>query len=117
MDQFSIGDVIEHRLMPGYTMAVAGTRDCEADSVHPEPHLAYKVTDPEGNEDWLCAMDIQRPGDGLSWGGGTGPRGASVNHGASFSCGAGVPKLLRLSLPPGFPPVTRFGLAEGEQYS
>jgi hypothetical protein len=23
-----------------------------------EKHLAYKITDPEGNEDWLCGYDV-----------------------------------------------------------
>jgi|HubBroStandDraft_4_1064222.scaffolds.fasta_scaffold538057_4 hypothetical protein len=61
MDQFKPGDIIEHRLMPGFTMPVLETRECETDSNRPEPHLAYKVEDPEGNEDWLCAYDVQRP--------------------------------------------------------
>ena len=49
MDQFKAGDIIEHRLMPGFPMPVLETRDCETDGNRPEPHLAYKVTDPEGN--------------------------------------------------------------------
>jgi hypothetical protein len=61
MDQYKTGDVIEHKLMPGFTMTVEDARDCETDSNRPEPHLAYKITDPEGNEDWLCAYDVQRP--------------------------------------------------------
>lgn len=81
MDQFEAGDVIEHRLMPGYTMKVLGTKDCETDGNRPEPHLAYQVTDPEGNPDWLCAHDVQKPGEGLPWGGGGGPRGASYSNG------------------------------------
>ena len=39
MDQFKAGDIIEHRLMPGFTMTVLETRDCETDSNRPEPHL------------------------------------------------------------------------------
>jgi len=67
MDQFKPGDIIEHRLMPGFTMPVQETRDCETDGSRPEPHLAYRVTDPEGNEDWLCHMDVQQPGQNLAW--------------------------------------------------
>jgi hypothetical protein len=67
MDTFKTGDIIEHRLMQGFTMTVLETRDCETDSTRPEPHLAYKVTDPEGSDDWLCAMDVQRPGQNLAW--------------------------------------------------
>ena len=49
MDQFKTGDTIEHRLMPGFTMPVLDTRDCEIDGNRPESHLAYKVEDPDGN--------------------------------------------------------------------
>lgn len=64
---FKTGDKIEHRLMPGFTMTVEDTRECETDANRPEPHLALKVTDPDGNEDWLCSHDVQRPGEGLPW--------------------------------------------------
>lgn len=64
---YKVGETIEHRLLPGFTMQVLDTRDCETDSARPEPHLAYKVIDPEGSEDWLCAHDVQRPGEGLPY--------------------------------------------------
>lgn len=67
MQQYKKGDVIEHRLMPGFTMTVLDTRECETDANRSEPHSAYQVTDPEGNADWLCAMDVQRPGEGRAW--------------------------------------------------
>lgn len=67
MEQFKAGDTIEHRLMPGFTMTVKDTRPRETDPNRPEEHLAYKVTDPEGNDDWLCGHDVQKPGEGLSW--------------------------------------------------
>ena len=35
MDQFKAGDIIEHRLMPGFTMPVQETRDCETDGSLP----------------------------------------------------------------------------------
>ena len=41
--------------------------DCETDSGRPDPHLAYKISDPDGNEDWLCAHDVQKPGQNLAW--------------------------------------------------
>ena len=47
-------------------------------------------------------------------GGGTGPRGAAMNNGASFSNGPETPRLIRRSLPPGPQPVTRFSLGEGD---
>ena len=53
--------------MPGFTMPVQETRQCMTDSNRPEPHLAYRITDPDGNTDWLCAMDVQRPGQNLAW--------------------------------------------------
>ncbi len=34
------------------------TEPCETDSARPETHDQYKVIDPEGNEDWLCAYDV-----------------------------------------------------------
>jgi hypothetical protein len=49
--------------------------------------------------------------EGLSRGGPGGERGAS------FSNGPGTPRLISRSLPPGPPPVTRFGLMEGERYA
>ncbi len=67
VEQYEAGTLIEHRLMPGFTMTVQDTRDCETDANRPDPHKAYKVTDPEGNEDWLGAHDVQRPGEGLAW--------------------------------------------------
>ena len=67
MDQFKAGDIIEHRLMPGFTMPVLEARECETDANRSEPHLAYRVTDPDGNDDWLCAMDVQKPGQNLAW--------------------------------------------------
>lgn len=75
MDQFGVGDAIEHQYMPGFTMTVQETRECEQDFARPESHLAYKITDPEGNEDWLCAYDVRKPA------GGAGPRGASFSNG------------------------------------
>lgn len=68
MEQFKAGDVIEHRLVPGFTMPVRETAGCETDPARPEPHLKYKVIDPEGNTDWVCAYDVQRPGQNLPWG-------------------------------------------------
>jgi hypothetical protein len=68
MDQFKAGDLIEHRLMPGFTMPVHEAKPRETDSARPEPHLKYRITDPDGNTDWLCHMDVQAPGANLPWG-------------------------------------------------
>lgn len=68
MDQYKTGDIIEHRLMPGFTMPVEDTRPCETEPNRPWPHLAYRVKDPQGCTDWLCAYDVQRPGENLPWG-------------------------------------------------
>lgn len=59
MTSFKAGDRIEHVLMPGFVMTVLDTRACETDFARPEPHLAYKIRDPENNEDWLCAHDVR----------------------------------------------------------
>ncbi len=54
----AVGDKIEHKLMPGFTMTVQEARVCETDTGRPELHDAFRVTDPDGNEDWLCAYDV-----------------------------------------------------------
>jgi hypothetical protein len=54
------GDKIEHNLMPGFVMVIEGMDSCEIDGARPEPHMKYKVHDPEGNVDWLCAYDVSR---------------------------------------------------------
>ena len=50
---------IEMTLMPGYVMEVLAEEACETDTGRPDPHSQYKVIDPDGNEDWLCAYDIR----------------------------------------------------------
>lgn len=52
------GDRIAHDLMPGFVMTVLEVRDCERDTNRYLPHSEYRITDPEGNEDWLCAFDV-----------------------------------------------------------
>lgn len=56
----SHGDKIEHDLMPGFVMTVEDIAPCEIDGTRPEGHAKYKITDPDGNEDWLCAYDVHR---------------------------------------------------------
>jgi hypothetical protein len=53
-----VGATIEHNLMPGFPMTVLATKPCETDANRPVRHEAYKIIDPEGNEDWLCAADV-----------------------------------------------------------
>lgn len=60
MEPFKPGDTIEHTLMPGFRMKVLETAECEIDANRPDPHLQYKITDPDGHEDWLCAHDVRR---------------------------------------------------------
>lgn len=60
LPQFEAGDRIEFDLMPGYPMTVLEVRACEEDAVRPGPHLAYRVIDPEGSPDWLCAHDVHK---------------------------------------------------------
>jgi len=57
-----VGDFIEYKLMPGFRMEVLEVAPCEPSPVRPEPHDQYKVIDPEGNEDWLCAHDVRKVG-------------------------------------------------------
>lgn len=56
----AVGDHIEHELMPGFTMTVLDTVDCETDANRSEPHQMFKIKDPVGNEDWLCAFDVRK---------------------------------------------------------
>lgn len=58
-DCYQVGDVIEHTGLPGFRMRVREVGDC-ADEIRPESHPRYKVIDPEGCEDWLCAYDARR---------------------------------------------------------
>lgn len=60
MDRFNTGDTIEHELMPGFPMTIQEVADCEVDANRDEPHAQYKITDPEGAEDWLCAQEVRR---------------------------------------------------------
>jgi hypothetical protein len=53
-----LGHKIEHDLMPGFVMEVRGVGSCETDGARSEPHARFKITDPDGNEDWLCAYDV-----------------------------------------------------------
>lgn len=56
----AVGEKIEHDLMPGFVMEVRGTAPCEEDFARPTPHSKYLVTDPEGNDDELCAYDVHK---------------------------------------------------------
>lgn len=56
------GDTIEHKLMPGFPMTVQEAAECETDGARPEPHSKYRITDPDGNEDWLCGYDVVNTG-------------------------------------------------------
>lgn len=58
-----VGHQIEHDLMSGFTMPVQDVKPCETDGNRSEPHAKYKITDPDGNEDWLCAYDVHRAGE------------------------------------------------------
>jgi hypothetical protein len=53
------GDKIEHNLMPGFTMTVLAVKSCETDGTRNVGHDQFRVIDPEGNEDWLCAYDVR----------------------------------------------------------
>ena len=58
--QAAAGDAIEHDLMPGFIMDVRAAEPCETDGARHEPHSRFQVTDPDGNEDWLCAYDVHK---------------------------------------------------------
>lgn len=67
LPRYAIGTMIEHRLVPAFAIRVEAVRECEISPSRPGPHLAYRVTDPAGNTDWLCAYDVQLPGQNLPW--------------------------------------------------
>lgn len=56
----SLGQRIEHKLMPGFVMEVNGIKVCETGPGREEPHMQYKITGPDGNTDWLCAYDVRK---------------------------------------------------------
>lgn len=65
MERIEVGDVIEHRLVPGLQMEVLDVMPCPNDPplpLLPEPHDSYQVRDPEGQLDWLCAHDVRLVG-------------------------------------------------------
>lgn len=62
VEDYKVGDRIEHSQAPGFMMPVLDIRDCEVDSARPVPHLAYSIVDPDGQEDWLCGYDVRRVG-------------------------------------------------------
>ena len=55
----SPGDFIEHFALPGFRMRVRQVEPCERTGQRSDPHLSYLVTDPEGNDDWLCGWDVR----------------------------------------------------------
>jgi hypothetical protein len=59
-----VGDKIEHRLVPGFAMTVLAVEPCDPSEDHggASVHDSYKIIDPEGHEDWLCAHDVRTVG-------------------------------------------------------
>lgn len=54
MSDIKSGDTIEHNLMPGFRMQVEEVEPCESPD-----HNQFKITDPEGQTDWLCERDVR----------------------------------------------------------
>lgn len=59
INNFQVGDKIEHNLMPGFVMEVLEIDECEVDSVRSEQHFSYRIIDPDGQNDWLCGYDVR----------------------------------------------------------
>ena len=55
MSEIKSGDMIEHNLMPGFRMRVEAVEPCETPD-----HSQFKITDPEGQMDWLCERDVRK---------------------------------------------------------
>ena len=69
VEGFAIGDTVEHRLVPGYRMPVQDRKPCEPlPGLHPAEHPQYLVRGPEGDEEWACHYDMQKPGENRPWG-------------------------------------------------
>lgn len=60
LPRYRVGDIIEHKLMPGFRMPIREVGECETDANRSEPHAQYQIVDPEGADDWLCAHDVIR---------------------------------------------------------
>lgn len=54
-DTYRAGDRIECTLLPGFVMTVEAVDPCET----PEC-AALRITDPAGEQDWLCSRDVRR---------------------------------------------------------
>lgn len=57
-----IGDVLDHRDIPGFRMIVRAVLPCEQHDQADVPHNQYGVRDPEGQPDWICGYDVKRAG-------------------------------------------------------
>jgi hypothetical protein len=57
-----VGDVIGMDLIPDalWTGPVLEVRECETNGGRQIPHSSFRVLDPEGIEDWLCAYDAHK---------------------------------------------------------
>ncbi|QYN41180.1 hypothetical protein K1T35_48450 (plasmid) [Pseudonocardia sp. DSM 110487] len=58
----AIGDSIVFDSLPGFKMTVLDVKSCETDANRGEPHHAFRIIDPEGQADWLCAYDVTKVG-------------------------------------------------------
>lgn len=47
---------IEHKYFPGFVMEVLEEGKCPSGV---DAHKAYRIIDPEGEEDWLCEDDVE----------------------------------------------------------
>ena len=57
------GGRVVHDHLPGYVMEVLNKKPCETDPVlHPVEHSQYLVTDPAGDEKWVCGYELHRVG-------------------------------------------------------
>lgn len=56
------GDQVIHEFVPGWVMVVEDVEPCETAGGRSEPHQMYKITDPDGNTDWLCSFDVKKVG-------------------------------------------------------
>lgn len=60
------GDWIAYDRKPAIRMMVQAVKTCDLTPAGTEPHHAYQVTDPSGETDWVCALDVHHSPHDLS---------------------------------------------------
>lgn len=60
MERYKVGETIQHKLWPGFTMTVLDVKDCDGLFVFSDGHAMYQAFDPEMNPEWFCADYVEK---------------------------------------------------------